>query len=650
VSANIYYTRNTPNPAVYNFYLSPVPGVGWNFYTYTSSAVTVTSVSSVGTNLVPGNNNITVIDNLGTRQYCLTVPAWPTMTPTPVPTATPTPIPSPTPTPTPVSWWQVGGAGILSAGNISSALPVGKNLVIGNVGVVASKNSIITAGGGLSTNNWKLQGTNSIADTFLSKFNFDTVRSRVRTYTKAKDTTNKVSGTLANCFWGQAGILTESGVQGSCVAVPTATPTPISTPAPTPIPTPTPTLVAYTFPTGATMLGTATTYDNQNITVPSGAVVIMSGNHTFGSVNVQAGGTINVSVFDNSAGSGTLVINGSDIAIAGTVDGTGQGYGGGGGGGANTYENDGGSGGSAIAGGGGGGGGSATSGYMGYCPAGSVGGSTSGGGTNGGNGQSGCGPSGSRIGGNGGNGISNTLGGVAVYSGGGGAGGGTYGGAGGAGTSSTTVFDGNNGGYMASNNNGDTSVDGSIVIGSGGGGGGGSTGNQLRSNGASPATGASGGGAGGGVGGTGGGAAVSVFASVGSGGGGGGAGGASIKLIASNSITVSGTLKSNGSSGGAGGNNGYGAGGNGGNGAGGGILVSAPVVNLTGATVQSTNYGTIKVFYGSYSGNTLNTTNFPSGRLYSSPAVLGTSTSNSKFDIGSIGIYLFNFVKNFLKI
>ena len=308
----------------------------------------------------------------------------PTLIPTPtvgpgIPSPTPptTPTASPTPTPTPVSWWQVGGAGILSAGNISSALPVGKNLVIGNVGVVASKNSIITAGGGLSTSNWKLQGTNSIADTFLSKFNFDTVRSRVRTYTKAKDTTNKVSGTLANCFWGQAGILTESGVQGSCVAVPTATPTPISTPAPTPIPTPTPTLVAYTFPTGATMLGTATTYDNQNITVPSGAVVIMSGNHTFGSVNVQAGGTINVSVFDNSAGSGTLVINGSDIAIAGTVDGTGQGYGGGGGGGANTYENDGGSGGSAIAGGGGGGGGSATSGYMGYCPAGSVGGSTS---------------------------------------------------------------------------------------------------------------------------------------------------------------------------------------------------------------------------------------------------------------------------------
>jgi len=244
----------------------------------------------------------------------------PTLIPTPtvgpgIPSPTPptTPTASPTPTPTPVSWWQVGGAGILSAGNISSALPVGKNLVIGNVGVVASKNSIITAGGGLSTSNWKLQGTNSIADTFLSKFNFDTVRSRVRTYTKAKDTTNKVSGTLANCFWGQAGILTESGVQGSCIAVPTATPTPISTPAPTPIPTPTPTLVPFASGGTITTNGGYTyhTFTSNGTFTPS-----RSGNIEVLIVGGGGGGGGSAAINYNGGGGGAGgLINNSSVAV-----------------------------------------------------------------------------------------------------------------------------------------------------------------------------------------------------------------------------------------------------------------------------------------------------------------------------------------------
>ena len=341
----------------------------------------------------------------------------------------------------------------------------------------------------------------------------------------------------------------------------------------------------------------------------------------FTTINIPSGTTLTVSGLTAP----TLNATGN-ITVAGAIQLSGLGYGGGGGGGAGTYEADAGNGGGASAGAGGGGGGSADSGYSGYCPTAGSGGTATGGGTSGSNGTGGCGPSGgTRVGGAGGRGqqLNNGGSGSTGYGpAGAGGGGGNYSGTGGNGPSGT----GGDGGYLGSNANSDTSTDTSVQIGSGGGGGGGANGQGTRPlDGANGAVGeGSNGGGGGGRNGT----HRSSYMNASSGGGGGGAGGEAIKLTSSTSITVSGSIKANGGAGGAGGNQNASIGGNGGGGAGGGILLYSATVDLTGATIQSkgnslsgagstTNGGTIKVFYSSYIGNTLNTTNFPSGRVYS---------------------------------
>lgn len=184
------------------------------------------------------------------------------------------------------------------------------------------------------------------------------------------------------------------------------------------------------------------------------------------------------------------------------------------------------------------------------------------------------------------------------------------------------------GGYAMSGGQGDVTTDESVTMGAGGGGGGG-------------------GGAGWNLEGT---------TSGGSGGGAGNPGGGWIKLIATDSLTIHGTLLSKGLAGsrgngtqgqtqlnpglgGAGGNAGIagsslgapcvnsvlghcyssGAGGNGGAGAGGGVVLKAPNVDLVGATVDTrgggnvlTNGGSLKVFYNDYQGGSLTNT----GRTY----------------------------------
>lgn len=248
VQQNACMNLPTWGPSSVEFFFSPI-----NNYTQWSGGISgytgdLSNVSPApGTNLSPGSVTYSFVNQGVSQSVCLNLPPVPSPTSVPPPTSTPIPptstptpisptstispsstptVPPGTPTPTPVSgssWWQAGGAGIMSVGNISSNVPAGKNLVTGPAGVVASKNNILTASGGLSASNWKLQGTNSIADTFLSKFNFDTVRSRVRTYTRAKDATNQVSGNLGNCFWANTGVLTESGAQGSCPVLGTST-------------------------------------------------------------------------------------------------------------------------------------------------------------------------------------------------------------------------------------------------------------------------------------------------------------------------------------------------------------------------------------------------------------------------------------------
>ena len=158
----------------------------------------------------------------------------------------------------------------------------------------------------------------------------------------------------------------------------------------------------------------------------------------------------------------------------------------------------------------------------------------------------------------------------------GGTGAGPYGGTGGTGGSSTGDV-GGLGGYLASASNGDTSTDRSLELGSGGGGG--SGGYQET------------------------------------GGGGGSAGGGAIHLYAFDTLTIDSTayLLANGAGGGGGARDdgGYSTSGAGGVGAGGGIRLEAqnlalnidvPYISARGGDGNTTNGGTIKLFYDLFSG------------------------------------------------
>ena len=375
---------------------------------------------------------------------------------------------------------------------------------------------------------------------------------------------------------------------------------------------------SFTFPTGSTILGSATTYDNQDITVPSGATVTMWGSHTFASVTVPSGGVIDVGQYAESGDNtkGNLNISANTISVTGTgkINAAGRGYGGGGGGGGARY------------------------GDSNYCttPTGGAGGISGSAALDGVIGHNennvstnpkdlpGCKHDGGPGGGFGA--FAGQTGGLGGPGGNGGNGGGSFGGTGGIGTAAAgnppaAGGNGTNGGYLAAGSNGDSTTGISIVMGSGGGGGGASSSNNGYC-------------AGGGAGGAGGiaGAANPGSCTGGAGGSGGGAGGGAVTLQAGTSITVSGQIIADGA-----GNATLG----GGYGAGGGIAISSPVVNLTSATIRSlggnmsstgvtTNGGTIKVQYATtYTGSTLTTANFPSGRVYSNVAGVNGSFSGN---------------------
>jgi hypothetical protein len=182
----------------------------------------------------------------------------------------------------------------------------------------------------------------------------------------------------------------------------------------------------------------------------------------------------------------------------------------------------------------------------------------------------GGGGSGGQGGGNGGNGL---------------AGSGPWGGAGGAEVSSVNGIPGIDGGYAGPATNDDVSDDDSLQLGSGGGGGGAS---QSQSA-----------------------------------GGGGAAGGGYIKLRAMNTVevTATGRLLANGAGGGggAGDDNTNRIGGAGGSGAGGGLLLEANelIIDATGSALscrggddQLGNGGTIKLFYGTFTGTPLDSSWF----------------------------------------
>ena len=374
----------------------------------------------------------------------------------------------------------------------------------------------------------------------------------------------------------------------------------------------------YTF-TSNTNLGSATTYDNYTIIINNGVTVTMHGVHTFAAITNN--GSIVVTPYSGTAGTGSLSILLNTLTNNGTIDASGRGYGGGGGGGGGSYESHSGAGGNSYAGAGAGGGGGANSGYNGYCPNGGAAGVASGGGQNGNAGAGGCGPVGGRVGGNGGNGslLSNKGTGTA-NGGGGGGGGGNYGGTGGNANTGT----GGNGGYLGTAVNGDASTDFTADIGSGGGGGGGSAIGSQYVDGANGVTGE---GLNAGLYGGKNGGHVSSYWDAGSGAGGGGSGGGSIKIEATTSITIAGSILSNGGKGGLGGSAGGCIGGNAGGGAGGGIALKTPALTLTGSTVQTkgnkldgtgstTNGGTIKLFYSSLIGSLPSSSN--AGRIYTS--------------------------------
>ena len=259
----------------------------------------------------------------------------------------------------------------------------------------------------------------------------------------------------------------------------------------------------------------------------------------------------------------------------GGAGGGGGNYGGGGAGGAGNYPGQGvtpgtcawaGPGGQGELGpGGGGGGGSGCQ----CCSYAAGGGGGYGGGGGGGNENAGGG------GGGGTGGCNGADGGGGVP---GGRGGGPYYGGGGA-AASCPAGSGGWGGYRTGGGNGDSTTGRELFLGSGGGGGGGDTGQQ-------------------------------------GGGGGGGAGGGAVMLHATDTLTIgaNGWVLANGSGGGGGGrdDNSCRVGGQGGGGAGGGILFEAPKVVVNGALgdrvssrgpgANTSNGGTVKLFYNSWTG------------------------------------------------
>ncbi|MBP9758439.1 prepilin-type N-terminal cleavage/methylation domain-containing protein [Candidatus Dojkabacteria bacterium] len=384
-------------------------------------------------------------------------------------------------------------------------------------------------------------------------------------------------------------------------------PTPNSSLTPTPNPTPIQPIISagsYTFTTSS-VLGSATTYENYDITVNPGVTLTVWGDHSFASVTVENTGIIDVGQYGESSdyerGSLNILANNVDVKTGGKINAAFRGFGGGGGGGGGVYADGR------------------------YCTGnGGLGGVAGSAVLEGVQGQNqnyfiACRNNGGAGGGYGGVSALEVLP-IHCATAGGGTGGGNYGGVGGA------VICGNNpgtwsadwgfgggvgfpGGYLANTINGDTTTSFDVVRGSGGGGGAGGT--------------ASGGYcSGGGAGGAGGieGVSRGSTCSGGFGGSGGAAGGGSVKIDGIVSIKVQGQIIADGA-GKAQLNAGYGAGG--------GIALKAPSVDLTSATIRSlggnmtgngvtTNGGTVKVFYTTYTGSTLNTTNFPAGRVYSS--------------------------------
>ncbi|MBP9758378.1 prepilin-type N-terminal cleavage/methylation domain-containing protein [Candidatus Dojkabacteria bacterium] len=433
---------------------------------------------------------------------------------------------------------------------------------------------------------------------------------------------------------------------------------------------------SYTFTTSS-VLGSATTYENYDITVNSGVTVTMWGSHTFASVTVENGGIIDVGQWgeSNNTAKGKLMITANTINIknGGVVNAYGRGYGGGAGGAGNMagdggsasgYTNPNGTSGilggtpsSGGLGGGFGGGGGGNSQEWNTIGIGSGNGGNggndsgraqyeSGGGGGGGSGDGVCTASSGNDGifaGTGGNGgLGCNGGGIGgkggdMYSwckgsgGGGGGGGGSFGGAGGGGANGAVEggngSNGLKGGYMGTAINGDistsfpldTSDSSDISMGSGGGGGGSGAWHCVIP----CAYGQPGDGGHGGV------EGLTHLSCGGMGSGGGGSAGGGIVIIsANNSLTVAGSIIADGA-GKAQLNAGFGAGG--------GIALKAPTINLTGATIRSlggnmtgngvtTNGGTIKVFTNTYIGSTLNTTSFPAGRVYSQSYIQATST------------------------
>lgn len=424
---------------------------------------------------------------------------------------------------------------------------------------------------------------------------------------------------------------------------------------------------------------------------PSGSNwTVFYGNHYFETVTIANGTTVRVQPFGladsvpagvspsdsrvTSPKDGWLGIYANEITVAGVIDARGRGYGGGAGagatnagsglGGSNGLSGNGGGGGSGNGAGGvgRGGGGGGANGSCGSGPKnGGAGGVFGGGGGGvsgfmcnsstgaghggdaqssgaGGNGSGDCGGAGGAAdykggrstpvngsshfggGGGGGYGAGGGGGGCAGYGGGGGGtggfpasafiasnannnkGGGPAGGLGGDASSSSVGMCGRAGGYNAAGTNTDTTTDASFRLGSGGGGG----------------------------------TTTNVTSDCCEGGGGGGAGGGAVRLIAANTLSVTGQVLAGGGAGGAGNSRTGGDADNGGGagGGGGGIVLSGGTLAVTGTVrtlggqdgyfvdcgnaltcpgttrggyggdgdARSVNGGTVKLFYGAFSG------------------------------------------------
>jgi hypothetical protein len=440
----------------------------------------------------------------------------------------------------------------------------------------------------------------------------------------------------------------------------------------------------YTVITNGARIAEAVTWDGVNTAslrqgtdagwttnFPSGnSLVHLWGAHYFETVDIASGVTVSVQPFGRadsvpagispsdarvtSPKDGWLGLHANTISVAGVIDGRGRGYGGGAGagagnsglGGSSGLSGNGGTwsgaaGGAGRAGGGGGAGG--CSGPL----AGGAGGINGGGGGGASYDPGGAGAAASSNGDGGAGGGTNGGPGGTGYQGGkasvlisgranhlgGGGGGGWGGGGGGGGCNGTGGGGGGTGGFPSSqftmDNVANTTGAGPAAGAGGGAGGGGRSGGY---NAASTNTDASTDlsfriGSGGGGGGTTGGA---------EGGGGGGAGGGAIRLMASQSLTITGQVLAGGGSGGAGNTRttGDADNGGGGGGGGGGVVLSAPQLAVSGTVrtlggghgyfvacpgaqtcsgtdrggqggdgdSQTANGGTIKLFYGSFTG------------------------------------------------